>query len=588
MAIRGRRPLPRAGAAVGIAIAASLATATIAGGAGATATAVTPEGSVGGPATAGLYGWGATTETDGSVLIGDYWNYRIVHFEASGAKASPYVFAGKLGYGPGTNQAPYGLGVDPFNGDVYMAEGSEPDVNVYDKNGNFITSYGTNAVHFVNFTYPGHVAVNPVNENVYVVDQWAGDIDIINPKTQSLVSTFGSGQLIQPRGIAFDSSGNFWVADQGHHRIVIYNQKNAIVKTIAPPGGVSTSFEFRGLAIDTSHNVAYVVNNQGCRIQEFNASASSGQYGAYMSQFGSCGTGNGQFEDGGRDITVDGSHNIWVGDLGNFRVQVFSPSGAFLFAEPAPPSPPPTGGFNGPRGAAFDSSGDLFVTDTYNERVEKFTPTSGGGYAFSLAWGLRGENPDQFNYPRLMCFDPANGLIIIANTDSNEIVAYTTNGVYQWVGTGLADPYGVACAPNGTIYAADSNNHDIAVFNSSGKKTGTIGTNLGFDRGIWVDTDGSIWVSSMASGKIFHFAAGGTQLGTFNVGATSMPFGIAGDAGYLYIALSSSNEVAQYTRGGMLVSTFKAGTPQGLVFSSSGRLFVVEEGSDVVGEWTVP
>ena len=126
------------------------------------------------------------------------------------------------------------------------------------------------------------------------------------------------------------------------------------------------------------------------------------------------------------------------------------------------------------------------------------------------------------------------------------------------------------------------------MFSSSGTKTGTIGTNLGFDRGIWVDTDGSIWVSSMASGKIFHFAASGTQLGTFNVGAASMPFGIAGDAGYLYIALSSSNEVAQYTRSGALVSTFKASTPQGLVFSSSGRLFVVEEGSDVVGEWAVP
>jgi sugar lactone lactonase YvrE len=132
---------------------------------------------------------------------------------------------------------------------------------------------------------------------------------------------------------------------------------------------------------------------------------------------------------------------------------------------------------------------------------------------------------------------------------------------------------------------ADGNNHDIAVFNGSGKK---IGTNLGFDRGIWVDTDGSIWVSSTASGKIFTSRRAARSWGRSTSAQRRCPFGIAGDAGSLYIALSSSNEVAQYTRSGTLVPTFKAGTPQGLVFSSSGRLFVVEEGSDVVGEWAVP
>ena len=172
--------------------------------------------------------------------------------------------------------------------------------------------------------------------------------------------------------------------------------------------------------------------------------------------------------------------------------------------------------------------------------------------------------PNTFNYPRLMCFDPVNGDLIVANTDSNEIVAWSTTGHEQWAGTGLADPYGVACGVNGTVYAANSNGKNVVVFNSSGAQTGTIGSNLGFVRGIWVDTDGSIWVDVAATGDVYHFSAAGTQLAQFNVGRPNGAFGIAGDAGYLYIALSSKNTSRQYTRSGTLVSTFGgAGTTLG-------------------------
>src|ERR1700694_3856713 len=41
---------------------------------------ITPLKFIGGPAFAGLYGWGAATLKDGSVLIGDYWNFRIQHY----------------------------------------------------------------------------------------------------------------------------------------------------------------------------------------------------------------------------------------------------------------------------------------------------------------------------------------------------------------------------------------------------------------------------------------------------------------------------------------------------------------------------
>ena len=582
-------------------------------------------------APAGLYGWGAAAEPDGSILLGDYWNFRIVHYEANGTPATPYVFTGDEGNGVGTNQAPFGICVDPVSGNVFMTEGSLYNVNEYSSTGAFITSWGTNkAVYKVAFDYPSQCAVDPTTELLYVSNQWGKSIVVLNPSDPSAPAQFESppapNTIIQPRGLAFDSAGNLWIADEGHKRIDIYyassglNLNNPPNKKIpAPacdpsaPACSSTTFDMRGLAIDTGTNLAFVANGQGCYVQEFNADPTSSSYGTFLMNFNgvatgnsNCGTGNGQFEDGARDIAVDSNHHVWVGDLGDFRDQVFDESGNFLFAVPSPAAPPPAGGFNGPRGVTFDSAGNMYVTDMYNERIEEFSPNGSGGFTFTQQWGFRGDTPSSFNYPRLMCVDPETGYLIEADTDSSIVVAWnltTSPPTVVWPAAGksqgLMDPYGVACAANGTIYVANSNDKDVAVLNADGTPgtPSTIGSNLGFVRGIAVDpTDGSIWVDAGATNTVFHFAPDGTELGTFSVPAGSTPFGIAIDANYIYIALSSKNEVAYYTRSWTLAGTFggfgttvgKMRTPQGLAFGPDGNLYVAEDNNERVSQWLVP
>ena len=56
--------------------------------------AATPVTTIGGSATAQVYAWGAATMPDGSILIGDYWNLRIVRYNVDGTPATPFVFAG--------------------------------------------------------------------------------------------------------------------------------------------------------------------------------------------------------------------------------------------------------------------------------------------------------------------------------------------------------------------------------------------------------------------------------------------------------------------------------------------------------------
>ena len=658
-------------------------------------------------ANAALYGWGDATLPDGSVLVGDYWNNRIVHYNADGTEATPFVFSkSTFGFGTNTNQAPFGICVDnshgPFQGDVYMTEGSLYNVIQYDPNGNWVTSWGTtNASHSVAFDYPSQCVVNPLNGLVYISNQFGKSIVVLNPQTNAatIVSPPSPNTFIQPRGLAFDGAGNIWIADQGHHRIDIYSPtclvnpwpsgsacKNPL-KSVLPPGGVTTTFDMRGLAIDitapattltpTPVPLMFVTNGQNCLIQEFNADPTSNYKNvAFLTNFNQanldvngsdCGTpgvlgANGQFEDGGRGLTVDGNHNVWAGDLADFRTEVFDENGNFLVNVPgywpgdngatSPPSVPAGGGFNGPRGVTFDTAGNMYVTDMYNERIERFAPGGPSGWTLDTsvnagsitpgAWGMRGDGPGQMNYPRLMCWDPltqtgnGTGALIVANTDSNMIVAWNPNRVNNppsvvWNDIGLADPYGVACDTNplspgyGLIYVANSNGKDIVVFNPDGSpavnsmltsNTMGVGSIVGFTRGITVDTDGSVWVDTGTASHVYHFASfnDSTQPGallaqsdfTASSGSTNAcnPFGIAATANFLYLACSSTNNVVYYAKNGATQPpTFKGTfgvynafdgigtmhTPQGLALGGPNNdLFVVEENNDRVSEWQVP
>ncbi len=616
-------------------------------------------------ATPALYGWGDGTMPDGSVLVGDYWNYRIVHFNADGSPATPYVFTkSTLGFGTNTNQAPFGICVDnssgPFHGYVYMTEGSLYNVIQYDASGNWVTSWGTtNAAHSVAFTYPSQCAVNPANGLVYISNQWAKSVVVLDPSTSAatFVSPPAPNTFIQPRGLAFDSRGNIWIADQGHRRVDIYNPSClqnpwpstgcSAIKMVLPPIGVSTTFDMRGLAIDTTStpNLAFVVNGENCLVQEFNADPGpSGTYPAITkannygfilnfnnvsSGTSNCGTRNqlgqnGQFEDGARGVTVDSNHHVWAGDLADFRTQVFDESGNWLNnvptywpngVSPDAPALPPVGGFNGPRGAAFDPNGNIYVTDMYNERIEEFTRNGvTGNYDFVQAWGMRGDTAIQFNYPRLMCWDQSTavggggfGALIVANTDSNEINAWNPQAgggpALVWSQPTLADPYGVACdSSTGLIYVANSNGKDVVVVNSDGTVAGSIGVGkiTSFSRGIAVDPlDGSVWVD--AATKVYHFASwssGGALISSFVTPSGCNPFGLALTANYLYVACPSKNNVVQYNRSAQLQATFGGfnafgalgtmQTPQGLVLGPNGDLYVVEQGNNRVSEWQVP
>jgi DNA-binding beta-propeller fold protein YncE len=85
--------------------------------------------------------------------------------------------------------------------------------------------------------------------------------------------------------------------------------------------------------------------------------------------WGSEGTGDGEF-DRTHGIAIDSADNVYLSDMGNFRVQKFDSNGNFITKWGSEGTG--EGQFNIPEGIDIDSSGNVYVADTHNSRIQKF------------------------------------------------------------------------------------------------------------------------------------------------------------------------------------------------------------------------
>lgn len=130
------------------------------------------------------------------------------------------------------------------------------------------------------------------------------------------------------------------------------------------------------------------------------------------------------------------------------------------------------GFFNTPKDIAVDKSGEIYVVDTKNHRIQKFNAAGN----FILAWGKEGDGPGDFK-----------------------------------------EPCGIDIGPNGNIYVADTWNGRVQVFSN----TGSYLMEIGRDRGLWgprdvgVDKEGNIYILDTGWCKIEKFDSKGRYLATF-------------------------------------------------------------------------
>jgi DNA-binding beta-propeller fold protein YncE len=81
--------------------------------------------------------------------------------------------------------------------------------------------------------------------------------------------------------------------------------------------------------------------------------------------------------------------------------------------------------FDGPDGVAIDSSGNVFVADTSNHRIQKFTNTG----KFIRKWGSLGSGNGQFNFPAGVAID-SSGNVFVADLGNDRIQKFTNTGKF--------------------------------------------------------------------------------------------------------------------------------------------------------------
>ncbi len=117
-------------------------------------------------------------------------------------------------------------------------------------------------------------------------------------------------------------------------------------------------------------------------------------------------------------------------------------------------------------GVAVDSSGNVYVADTYNHRIQKFD--SNGN--FITKWGSAGDGDGQFDRPYGIAVD-SFGYVYVSNFGHHRIQKFDSNGnfITKWGSNGTGDgqfqgPYGIALDSSGNVYIADYGNDRIQKF----------------------------------------------------------------------------------------------------------------------------
>jgi uncharacterized protein (TIGR03437 family) len=506
----------------------------------------------------------------------------------------------------GILKAPLGIAVDT-SGNIYVSDTGNNRVARFSPDGQF-SSVGDGI-----FNGPEGLAMDAGN-NLYIADTFNGRVRKASPDgTLAIVAGSGStgifggdnnpavnAALSLPTDVAVDAAGNLYIADFGNSRV--RKVTSGIMSTVAGNNGGAPLVDGEeavnarlngptGVAIDGRGNLFFVEGSigsgTGLARGDFRVFRVGGADGILTTL---AGTGAASFSgDGGAavtallnaaaGVTVDSAGNVYISDTGNNRLRMIAPNGniATISGTGAPgfsgDNVPPSGAqVNTPRGLAANAFGRLYFADSGNSRVRAIDP---GGNIFTFAGNGNasyfGDNLQarvaSVNQPEGVAIDSA-GNVYIADTLDNAVRKVGTDGSITTIagfgtpgfsGDGgpavraaLDHPRGVAVAPDGTIYIADTGNNRVRKVDFLGNIS-TVAADLSGPRGVAVDRAGVVYISDTGHNQVLRgnavvagtgaccFAGDG---GFATAAMLNAPAGLAvDDAGNVYVADSGNSAV---------------------------------------------
>jgi RHS repeat-associated protein len=302
----------------------------------------------------------------------------------------------------------------------------------------------------------------------------------------------------------------------------------------------------------------------------------------YSSAFGETGTGGGQLS-GPRGVATDGKGHVWVVDRANNRVEEFSESGSFIetfgwgvsngeskfqictSSCRAGLSGSGNGQFNNPWGIAITESGNIWVTDTNNDRVEEFNEKA----EFLQKFGTK------------------------ATGASKE--------------TEFVSPEGIGVTQNGKLWVADGSGARVGEFRESVSSESerfvrnVSGTTLTEPVGLAVDGYGNVWVTDESANHLLEFNPEGSFIrsvgkeGTGN-GEFKGPTGVAvAPSGNVLVADKGNNRIEEFdSKGSFLYKFGSTGSggenfsePKDIAFGAGHAAFIADKGHNQIKKWLI-
>lgn len=439
----------------------------------------------------------------------------------------------------------------------------------------------------------------------------------------------------RPSGLTIHDGGLF-ISDETRNRVLRYDLAAGTLSVVVGTGGVGTYGDggpatLAGLdhpsqlAFDAAGNL-FIADGFCDRIRKVDP---SGVITTVAGSGGTCGLKlNGTFAgDGGpataarlhapHGVAVDAGGNVFIADTYNHRIRKVDAATGIIttIAGTGNWGSCCNGGFSGDGGPAsqatlfqpvklrFDPGGNLYFSDSYNQRVRRIdaatgiiTTVAGTGVSGNCA-GFSGDGGPaaaaRFCHTNGLVFDPAGNLIVVdqcnhrvrridAVTDIITTIAGAgpdgaygcSNGTFDGDAPGpatakhLSTPFDVALEPDGTLYIADTFNNRVRKVDVTGTMTTLIDMTVPLEPPALDQLDTPTDVAIDAAGNRYLADSGNNRVIRVD------PSGA--------IATVAGTGTAGYTGDGGPATSARLNGPRGLVLDAAGNLFIADTGNHVV------